>query len=103
MEQFSKHLKTECTGAEWSTDEVSAGDIQVENSPKQELTAKEMTANIQALRSYLAFLKDDPNTPVEDLAETEGAIERTNVDIKHCDSEARAKALAKWGYTGYED
>ena len=60
-------------------------------------------ANSQAFRSMREWQKDDPETTVEELAATEEAIEKSDKNIELSDREARAKELAKYGYTGYED
>lgn len=69
----------------------------------QKLSQKENVANSQAFRSMREWQKDDPETTVEELAATEKAIEKSDKNIELSDREARAKELAKYGYTGYED
>ncbi len=69
----------------------------------QKLSQKENVANSQAFRSMREWQKDDPETTVEELAATEEAIEKSDKNIELSDREARAKELAKYGYTGYED
>lgn len=76
------------------------------NLTKSKLSFKEINANIQTLRSYLAWLIEDPECSEGAVAETMLAIEKFENELDELDriSEAeRHEELAKWGYTGYED
>ena len=105
MEKFNDYRNQDIESANNENDWGSlAAEVKEENKAEsQGLSPKESMANNKAFRSMFEWQKSNPETTVEELAETEKAIERTNREIELSEREARAKELAKYGYTGYED
>ena len=105
MEKFNDYRNHDIESANNENDWGSlAAEVKEENKAEsQGLSQKESMANNKAFRSMFEWQKSNPETTVEELAETEKAIERTNREIELSEREARANELAKYGYTGYED
>ena len=105
MEKFNDYRNQDIESANNENDWGSlAAEVKEENKAEsQGLSQKESMANNKAFRSVFEWQKSNPETTVEELAETEKAIERTNREIELSEREARAKELAEYGYTGYED